>query len=191
MHDTRWKQAVEWLAAAATDPQECKRQWDHGHGTALLAAGRYWDVLSVPDRLGLLALDLLWSDPLELPGPTLVDVTARRVGFFLPPDPDSEWVGCGVRHVGRGSWIAVPPPYRPPGGWSGWSRRTARARCTRRNRWNGRCGGRPARWRCWRRSVRRLGGRAAGELRLGRLSGYGRLRLRRRGRGRLLRRLAW
>ncbi len=115
MHDTRWKQAVEWLAAAATNPQECKRQWDHGQGTALLAAGRYWDVLSVPDRLGLLALDLLWSDPLELPGPTLVDVTARRVGFFLPPDPDSEWVGFGVRHVGRGSWIAVPPPYRPSG----------------------------------------------------------------------------
>ena len=39
-----WKQAVEWLAAAATDPQECKREWDHGKGTALLAAGRYWDV---------------------------------------------------------------------------------------------------------------------------------------------------
>ncbi|EFE70926.1 hypothetical protein ABZ918_19725 [Streptomyces viridosporus] len=115
MHSVRWKQAVEWLAAAATDPRACKREWDHGTGTALLAAGRYWDVLSVPDRLGLLALDIMWHDPLEVPGPTLVDVTARRVGFFLPPDPDSEWVGCGVRHVGRGSWVAVPPPYRPTG----------------------------------------------------------------------------
>jgi hypothetical protein len=37
------------------------------------------------------------------------------VGFFLPPDPVSEWVGSGVRHVGRGSWVAVPPPYRPAG----------------------------------------------------------------------------
>ncbi|GAA2271026.1 hypothetical protein GCM10010415_41980 [Streptomyces atrovirens] len=115
MHSAMWKQAVEWLAAAATDPQECKREWDHGKGTALLAAGRYWDVLSVPDRLGLLALDILWRDPLKVPGPTLVDVTARRVGFFLPPDPASEWVGFGVRHVGRGSWVAVPPPYRPAG----------------------------------------------------------------------------
>ncbi|GAB2807411.1 hypothetical protein GCM10027073_45280 [Streptomyces chlorus] len=115
MQSVRWKQAVEWLAAAARDPRECKRQWDHGTGTALLAAGRYWDVLSVPDRLGLLALDLLWNDPLKVPGPTLVDVTARRVGFFLPPDPASEWIGFGVRHVGRGSWVAVPPPYRPTG----------------------------------------------------------------------------
>ncbi|CAM5636447.1 hypothetical protein SHIRM173S_11804 [Streptomyces hirsutus] len=72
-------------------------------------------MLSVPDRLGLLALDLLWNDPLKVPGPTLVDVTARRVGFFLPPDPASEWIGFGVRHVGRGSWVAVPPPYRPSG----------------------------------------------------------------------------
>ncbi|MFJ9663160.1 hypothetical protein ACIRPP_00910 [Streptomyces sp. NPDC101219] len=115
MQSHMWKQAVEWLAAAATDPQACKRAWDHGNGTALLAAGRYWDVLSVPDRLGLLALDVLWRDPLKTPGPTLVDVTARRVGFFLPPDPVSEWVGFGVRHVGPGSWVAVPPPYRAAG----------------------------------------------------------------------------
>lgn len=115
LHSSMGKQAVEWLAAAATDPQACKREWDHGRGTALLAAGRYWDVLSVPDRLGLLALDILWREPLKVPGPTLVDVTAGRVGFFLPPDPVSEWVGCGVRHVGRGSWVAVPPPYRPAG----------------------------------------------------------------------------
>src|SRR5690606_36394669 len=102
MHSAMWKQAVEWLAAAATDPQERKREWDNGKGTALLAAGRYWDVLSVPDRLGLLGLDILWRDPWKAPGPTLVDVTARRVGFFLPPDPARDWVGFGVRHVGRG-----------------------------------------------------------------------------------------
>ncbi|MER6711617.1 MULTISPECIES: hypothetical protein [unclassified Streptomyces] len=115
MQSVMWKQAVEWLAAAATDPQECKREWDHGTGTAVVEAGRYWDVLSVPDRLGLLALDILWRDPLKVPGPTLVDSAARRVGFFLPPDPVSEWIGFGVRHVGRGSWVAVPPPYRPAG----------------------------------------------------------------------------
>ncbi|MEV5431749.1 hypothetical protein [Streptomyces sp. NPDC052701] len=109
------RQAVEWLAAAATDPQECKRAWDHGTGTVLLEAGRFWDVLTVPDRLGLLALDLLRRDPLDVPGPTLVDCAARRVGFFLPPDPGSEWIGGGVRHAGRGSWVAVPPPYRPAG----------------------------------------------------------------------------
>lgn len=116
MQNSMWKQGVEWLAAAAVDPRECKRAWDQGRGMALLEAGRFWDVLSVPDRLGLLALDLLWRDPVRLPGPTLVDSTAGRVGFFLPPESAGAWIGADVRHVGRGSWVAVPPPYRATGG---------------------------------------------------------------------------
>ncbi|MEU4086278.1 hypothetical protein [Streptomyces aureus] len=115
MTNLMWTRSVEWLAAAATNPRACKRQWDQGSGSVLLEAGRYWDVLSVPEQLGLLALDILWSDPLQVPGPTLVDCAARRVGFFLPPDPTSRWEGSGLRHLGRGSWIAVPPPYRSAG----------------------------------------------------------------------------
>ncbi|MEU0740801.1 hypothetical protein [Streptomyces sp. NPDC006134] len=113
------KQAIEWLAAAATDPRRCKREWDEGTGTALLPAGRFWDVLSVPERLGLCAVDLLRRDLTGAPAPILMDHTAARVGFFLPPDPASEWTGSGVRRVGRGSWVAVPPPYRATGrlGW--------------------------------------------------------------------------
>ncbi|MFF9283120.1 hypothetical protein [Streptomyces griseosporeus] len=113
MGDMTWARGVEWLAAAAGDPRGCKRAWDHGEGVALLAAGRFWDVLSVPDRLGLLALDLLWQPSLPIPGPTLVDTAAHRVGFFLPPERDSRWIGAGLRHAGRGAWVAVPPPYRP------------------------------------------------------------------------------
>ncbi|MFJ8111778.1 hypothetical protein [Streptomyces sp. NPDC096132] len=113
MSDAMWERGVEWLSAAATDPRVCKREWDQGDGIALLQAGRYWDVLSVPDRLGLLTLDLLWQPALPVPGPTLVDTAAHRVGFFLPPDPGSRWIGAGLRHAGRGSWVAVPPPYRP------------------------------------------------------------------------------
>ncbi|MET8948873.1 hypothetical protein ABZX30_36510 [Streptomyces sp. NPDC004542] len=107
-----WTQGVEWLAAAAPDLRACKRQWDHGDGVVLLEAGRFWDLLSVPERLGLLTLDLLWQPVLPVPGPVLVDTAAHRVGFFLPPDPPGRWIGSGVRYAGRGAWVAVPPPYR-------------------------------------------------------------------------------
>ncbi|MFF4490749.1 hypothetical protein ACFY0F_30485 [Streptomyces sp. NPDC001544] len=112
MTNTMWTQGVEWLAAAAPDPRACKRQWDHGDGIVLLEAGRFWDVLSVPERLGLLTLDLLWQPSLPVPGPTLVDTAARRVGFFLPPDPAGRWIGAGLRYTTKGAWVAVPPPYR-------------------------------------------------------------------------------
>ncbi|MFE3637307.1 hypothetical protein [Streptomyces cellostaticus] len=113
MTNAMWMRGVEWLAAAAGDPRACKWEWDHGDGVSVLEAGRFWDVLSVPDRLGLLTLDLLWRPGLPVPGPTLVDTTAGRVGFFLPPDPAGGWVGAGLRYATKGSWVAVPPPYRP------------------------------------------------------------------------------
>ncbi|MFE9441151.1 bifunctional DNA primase/polymerase [Streptomyces sp. NPDC006602] len=106
------RKAMEWLAAAATDPRACKRQWRGGTGIAVLACGRLWDVLSVPEELGMPVLDTLLCIP-QPPGPALADTAARRVAFFLPPDPDGRWIGSGIRYAGRGSWIAVPAPHRP------------------------------------------------------------------------------
>ncbi|MGV9457240.1 hypothetical protein [Streptomyces sp. NPDC003635] len=114
-------QAVEWLAAAAIDPRACKRDWQTDRGTAVLGAGRFWDVLSVPEELGLFALDVLLRSehpgPAAAPGvgPVLADFAAHRVGFFLPPDPRSRWVGDGIRYAGKGTWIAVPAPQRSSG----------------------------------------------------------------------------
>ncbi|MGW1286922.1 hypothetical protein ACWD4N_25285 [Streptomyces sp. NPDC002586] len=113
MTKTMWTRGVRWLAAAAADPRSCTGDWDHGEGIALLEAGRLWDVLSVPDRLGLLALDLLWRPGTPVPGPTLVDTAAGRVGFFLPPARSVGWAGAGLRYATKGAWVAVPPPYRP------------------------------------------------------------------------------
>ncbi|WP_260860186.1 hypothetical protein [Streptomyces cupreus] len=113
MHSVTRK-AMEWLAAAATDPRACKQQWHGGTGIAVLACGRFWDVLSVPEELGMPALDTLLCIP-QPPGPALADNAARRVAFFLPPDPDGRWVGSGIRYAGRGSWIAVPAPHRAGG----------------------------------------------------------------------------
>lgn len=108
------KQAVEWLAAAASDPRICKRQWHDEGGVAVLACGRFWDVLSVPEDLGVPALDALLCIP-QPPGPALADAAARRVAFFLPPDPQGRWIGSGIRYAGRGAWIAVPAPHRVAG----------------------------------------------------------------------------
>lgn len=115
MQRTMGKQAVEWLAAAAADPRTCKEQWDLGADAVLLEGGRLWDVVSVPEHLGLRALDLLRHARSRTTGPVLMNCGARRVGFFLPPDPAAEWAGPGVRHVGRGAWVAVPPPHRSVG----------------------------------------------------------------------------
>lgn len=108
------KQAVEWLAAAATDPRDCKREWNGETGAAVLACGRYWDVLSVPEELAMPALDALLCIP-QAPGPALADTAARRVAFFLPPDPAGRWIGTGIRYAGKGAWIAVPAPHRAAG----------------------------------------------------------------------------
>ncbi|MFE7275273.1 hypothetical protein [Streptomyces sp. NPDC057623] len=115
MQRTMGKQAVEWLAAAAADPRSCQQQWDQGADAVLLEAGRIWNVLSVPEQLGLRALDRLRRARPRASGPVLANSGARRVGFFLPPDPVGDWAGPGVRHVGRGSWVAVPPPYQSSG----------------------------------------------------------------------------
>lgn len=111
MSDAMWMRGVEWLAAAATDPRLCKREWDQGEGIALLEAGRYWDVLSVPDRLGLLTLDLLWqAAPL-----TRTHARGHRgaPGGLLPAARSRQPVdrrGAATREPG--SWVAIPPPYR-------------------------------------------------------------------------------
>ncbi|MGX1676460.1 hypothetical protein [Streptomyces sp. NPDC055400] len=108
------RQAVEWLSAASTDPRACKRQWHGETGVAVLTCGRFWDVLSVPEELGVLALDALLCIS-EAPGPALADIAARRVGFFLPPDPVGRWIGSDVRYLGKGSWITVPAPQQAAG----------------------------------------------------------------------------
>ncbi|MEV6667495.1 hypothetical protein ACE6JH_04215 [Streptomyces nigra] len=109
---TEWTRSMEWLAAASADPGACKHEWQNGTtGVALLAAGRFWDVLVVPEELGLHVADLLDELPLLDRGPCLLDTRRRRVGFLLPPEPRTVWVGTGVRLLGAGSWIAAPAPH--------------------------------------------------------------------------------
>lgn len=107
-----WTKSMEWLAAASEDPRACKDEWQNGYtGIALLAAGRFWDVLVVPEELGLRVAGILDDLPLVQPGPCLLDTRTHHVGFLLPPDPHAVWVGTGVRYLSKGAWIAAPAPH--------------------------------------------------------------------------------
>jgi hypothetical protein len=108
--------AVEWLASVAPDPEACRFEWERNPmGVALLPAGRVWDVLILPGRLGYPTLDVL-SRVLDRPGPVLVDFGDARTGFFFPPGTAARWLGTGIRTAGRGTWIVVPYPGRSTGG---------------------------------------------------------------------------
>lgn len=108
--------AVEWLAAAAPEPESCRWEWERSPlGVTLLPAGRLWDVLICPGGLGLAALEVLYRLT-DRPGPVLADREDTRIGFFVPPGTTGHWLGTGVRGAGLGSWIVVPHPARTVGG---------------------------------------------------------------------------
>ncbi len=122
------KTAVEWLASVAPDPEACRWEWERNPlGVALLPAGRVWDVLILPGRLGHRTLDVL-TRILDRPGPVLVDFGDARMGFFVPPGTACRWIGTGIRTAGAGVWIVVPYPGRSIGKVRWLVPRTARAR---------------------------------------------------------------
>ncbi|WP_225635628.1 bifunctional DNA primase/polymerase [Streptomyces solaniscabiei] len=107
------KTAVAWLASVAPDPESCRREWERNpQGIVLLPAGKAWDVLILPSRLGYPTLDVL-SRVLDQPGPVLVDFGDARTGFLVPPGTAARWLGTGIRTAGPGTWIVVPHPGRP------------------------------------------------------------------------------
>ncbi|CAM5259666.1 hypothetical protein [Streptomyces fumanus] len=112
--------AVEWLTSVAPDPEACRRAWERDPlGITLLPAGRAWDVLILPARLGYPTLDVL-GRILDQPGPVLADFGDARTGFFVPPGTAARWLGTGIRTAGAGTWIVVPYPGRPPAGAIRW-----------------------------------------------------------------------
>ncbi|WAZ26985.1 bifunctional DNA primase/polymerase [Streptomyces cinnabarinus] len=116
MSGSTTKAAAEWLMSAAPDPLTCRREWeDNPYATVLLPAGRRWDVLLVPGRLGYPAFDVL-TRRVHDPGPVLADVGGTRTAFFVPPGQANPRTGSGIRGAGSGTWIAVPQPGRTTDG---------------------------------------------------------------------------
>ncbi|MFB7475630.1 hypothetical protein [Kitasatospora sp. NPDC056184] len=101
---------LDWLAQAAPDPAAFREQWERsGLGLVLLPAGRRWDVLSVPGRLGRPAVDLFGAGAC---GPVLADFGDEHIGFLVPAGTAGRWIGTGVRCAGEGTWVVVPHPDR-------------------------------------------------------------------------------
>ncbi|WP_431037167.1 hypothetical protein ACQYWQ_23165 [Streptomyces sp. P6-2-1] len=101
---------LAWLASAAPDPASCLRRWERDpRGTALLPAGRVWDVLVLPGLLGRATLEIL-GRLVERPGPVLADAGRDRLGFLVPVGTAAQWAGGGARCAGHGTWLVVPRP---------------------------------------------------------------------------------
>lgn len=116
MTGSHTRTAVEWLASAAPDPRAVRLEWERNpFQTVLLPAGRLWDVVLTPGRIGYPAFDVL-ARRVDAPGPVLADLGGTRTGFFVPPGTAGHLVGSAARGAGRGTWIVVPCPGRAPGG---------------------------------------------------------------------------
>ncbi|MGW5249402.1 bifunctional DNA primase/polymerase [Streptomyces sp. NPDC004129] len=100
------RRGVEWLSAAADDPAACRAIWaDDPRAPYMLPTGRFFDVVSVDQRIGIEAFDQLLRRGLPF-GPTVLDHKAQRVGFFLGSQSQETFVHYLAREEG------TPPAYR-------------------------------------------------------------------------------
>ncbi|WP_225828229.1 bifunctional DNA primase/polymerase [Streptomyces naphthomycinicus] len=100
------RRGTEWLSAAADNPVECRQVWaDDPRMPTLLPTGRFFDVVSVDQRLGMEMFDRLQRSGMPF-GPTVTDRKAQRVGFFLSSQSRETF----MHYLGRET--TTPPPYR-------------------------------------------------------------------------------
>lgn len=131
------KRGVDWLSAAADDPVECRAAWsDDPRAPYALSAGRFFDVVTVEQRIGLEAFDQLLRRGLPF-GPVVHDHKARRVGFFLGARSSETFAHYLVReadtdappsyrYLGKGSVVVVPGPMPMVGDRYQWLRAPTR-----------------------------------------------------------------
>lgn len=113
------RRGIEWLSVAADDPAACREMWaDDPRTPCLLATGRFFDVVSVEQRLGLEMFDRLLRSGLPF-GPSVIDRKAQRVGFFLGSkshESFTHYLGRETssppahRYLGQGCAVVVPGP---------------------------------------------------------------------------------
>ncbi|MFH8365580.1 bifunctional DNA primase/polymerase [Streptomyces sp. NPDC018031] len=100
------KRGMQWLSAAADDPEVCRAAWaGDPRRPVTLSTGRYFDVVVIDQRIGMETFDQLDRQGMPM-GPVMVDWGAHQVGFFLPSRSRARFVTM------LESEVATPPKYR-------------------------------------------------------------------------------
>ncbi|MGW6456955.1 bifunctional DNA primase/polymerase [Streptomyces sp. NPDC055078] len=96
------RRGIEWLSAAADDPVTCRAHWeDNPRGPHMFSTGRLFDVVAIEQRTGMEVFDQLVRRGMPL-GPVMVDMKARRVGFFLVSRSRERFVSLLAREAEGG-----------------------------------------------------------------------------------------
>ncbi|WP_329401753.1 bifunctional DNA primase/polymerase [Streptomyces melanogenes] len=129
------KRGVEWLSAAAEEPSACRAVWrEDPRLPYLLPTGRLFDVVVVPERVGLEVFDQLVRRQMPV-GPVMTDHRAQQVGFFLNSNWRSSFADFvsgetdsppDYKYLDHGSYVVVPGPLPLSGDRHEWLRAPAR-----------------------------------------------------------------
>ncbi|WP_322972941.1 MULTISPECIES: bifunctional DNA primase/polymerase [Streptomycetaceae] len=117
------RRGVQWLSAAADDPEACRACWaDDPRLPYPLATGTFFDVVVIDQRLGIETFGQL--DRHKMPvGPVFMDWGATCVGFFLPHRSRERFARFlaretddppEYRYLDEGSSVVVPGPMPMP-----------------------------------------------------------------------------
>ncbi|MFF8290388.1 hypothetical protein ACF068_14335 [Streptomyces sp. NPDC016309] len=106
-------------------PRSAAPHWPAPDASAAPEQGEPWDLVTVPARQGLEAVDILRRGGAPAVGPVLHDGSCDTLGFLVPPGTAAGWDVPGsacTRTDGRG--LRIPAPAgdhpEPPVSGSGW-----------------------------------------------------------------------
>jgi hypothetical protein len=134
--------SAAWQVETTADPTVADAMWAaRPDANVILATGRVFDVLDVPARLGLTALNLMARADIK-PGPVALSAGDRALFFVLTrgaPADEQEWWSChldcapesvselterpglpGLRWHCRDSYVLAPPSRLPGTGAARW-----------------------------------------------------------------------
>lgn len=129
------QRGMQWLSAAADDPQECRERWAADpRAPYALSAGKYFDVVAISERVGMQTFDQLVRYGMPL-GPVMLDRSAKLTGFFLPSRQRARFARMvasedggplSYRYLDDDSVVVVPGPMPLTGDRYAWLRAPVR-----------------------------------------------------------------